>query len=151
MRPNPRNFPDSVFCVSWTKKVRQCISFGRVEYETARYRTPRIFPSESRQYLFRTCPTFAYFHFVRNFLGFAARTPSWKFRGFGPTTPSWTNSAGLGVEPRKEGYPMLDEDIARLSPFGHEHINMLGRYSFAVHDAVARSELRPLRILSQNP
>jgi len=46
---------------------------------------------------------------------------------------------------RKEGYPVLDEDVARLSPFGHEYINMLGRYSFAVHDSVARGELRPLR------
>jgi hypothetical protein len=34
---------------------------------------------------------------------------------------------------------------SRLSPFGHEHINMLGRYSFAVPDAVTRGELRPLR------
>lgn len=31
-----------------------------------------------------------------------------------------------------EGYAVRDEDAARLSPFGHEHINMLGRYSFAV-------------------
>lgn len=46
---------------------------------------------------------------------------------------------------RKEGYPVLDEDVARLSPFGHGHINMLGRYSFAVDDSVARGELRPLR------
>jgi TnpA family transposase len=29
---------------------------------------------------------------------------------------------------RKEGFPVLDEDVARLSPLGHEHINMLGRY-----------------------
>jgi hypothetical protein len=46
---------------------------------------------------------------------------------------------------RSEGYPVLPEDEARLSPFGHEHINMLGRYSFAVPEAVARGELRPLR------
>lgn len=52
---------------------------------------------------------------------------------------------------RKEGYPVLDEDAIRLSPFGHEHINMLGRYSFAVHDSVARGELRPLRTPSENP
>jgi hypothetical protein len=36
-------------------------------------------------------------------------------------------------------------------PFGHEHINMLGRYSFAVDDAVARGELRPLPGTSENP
>lgn len=52
---------------------------------------------------------------------------------------------------RKEGYPVLDEDVARLSPFGHKHINMLGRYSFAVHDSVARGELRPLRNTFENP
>ena len=47
---------------------------------------------------------------------------------------------------RKEGYPVRDEDVARLSPFVHErHINLLGRYSFAVPEAVARGELRPLR------
>lgn len=46
---------------------------------------------------------------------------------------------------RREGYPVQPEDEARLAPFGHEHINMLGRYSFAVPDAVTRGELRPLR------
>lgn len=44
---------------------------------------------------------------------------------------------------RNEGYPVRPEDEARLSAFGHEHINMLGRYSFSVPDAVARGELRP--------
>jgi len=47
---------------------------------------------------------------------------------------------------RQEGYPVRDEDVARLSPFVHErHINLLGRYSFAVPEAVTRGELRPLR------
>jgi len=42
--------------------------------------------------------------------------------------------------------PLRDEDVARLSPFVHErHINLLGRYSFAVPEAVTRGELRPLR------
>lgn len=45
---------------------------------------------------------------------------------------------------RREGFPVRVEDEARLSPFGHEHINMLGRYSFSVPEAVARGELRPL-------
>ena len=45
---------------------------------------------------------------------------------------------------RHEGYPIQSVDEARLSPFGHEHINMLGRYSFSVPEAVARGELRPL-------
>ncbi len=47
---------------------------------------------------------------------------------------------------RKDGFPVRDEDVARLSPLIHEgHINMLGRYSFAVPEAVARGELRPFR------
>ena len=44
-----------------------------------------------------------------------------------------------------ESYTVKDEDVARLSPLLHEHINMLGRYSFSVPDAVANGELRPLR------
>ncbi len=50
---------------------------------------------------------------------------------------------------RAEGYDVRPEDAARLSPFGHEHINMLGRYSFAVPDTVARGELRPLRTATE--
>jgi TnpA family transposase len=45
---------------------------------------------------------------------------------------------------RSEGCPVRLEDEARLSPFGHQHINMLGRYSFSVPEVVARGELRPL-------
>ena len=46
---------------------------------------------------------------------------------------------------RADGDTVKDEDVARLSPLLHEHINMLGRYSFSVPDAVAKGELRPLR------
>jgi hypothetical protein len=35
--------------------------------------------------------------------------------------------------------------VARLSALIYENINMLGRYSFAVPEAVRRGELRPLR------
>jgi hypothetical protein len=31
-----------------------------------------------------------------------------------------------------------DEDVARLSPLGHEYINMLGRYTFSLPDKIAR-------------
>nr|WP_312844852.1 Tn3 family transposase [Pseudomonas aeruginosa] len=50
-----------------------------------------------------------------------------------------------GTDHGQSGYPVLEEDMARLSPLIHEHINMLGRYSFAVPEEVARGELRPLR------
>jgi len=46
---------------------------------------------------------------------------------------------------RAEGFDVRDEDVARLSPLGHEHINMLGRYAFILLEQVARGELRPLR------
>jgi TnpA family transposase len=46
---------------------------------------------------------------------------------------------------RAEGYDAKPEDVARLSPLGHKHINMLGRYTFTLPDMVARGELRPLR------
>jgi hypothetical protein len=37
---------------------------------------------------------------------------------------------------RQEGYPVRDEDVTRWFPFDHkQHINLLGRYFFAVHEA----------------
>lgn len=45
---------------------------------------------------------------------------------------------------RREGFLVRDEDVARLSPLGYGHINMLGRYSFAIPDTVKNGELRPL-------
>jgi TnpA family transposase len=44
-----------------------------------------------------------------------------------------------------EGVDMRAEDLARLSPLGFDHINMLGRYAFILPDLIARGELRPLR------
>lgn len=46
---------------------------------------------------------------------------------------------------RAEGFDVRDEDVARLSPLGFDHINMLGRYAFILPDLIARGELRPLR------
>jgi len=46
---------------------------------------------------------------------------------------------------RQEGFPVYDEDVARLSAYGYGHINMLGRYSFAMPEEVKRGELRSLR------
>ena len=40
---------------------------------------------------------------------------------------------------------MLGGDARHLSPLLHEHINMLGRYSVSMRDAVAKGELRPFR------
>ncbi len=46
---------------------------------------------------------------------------------------------------RAEGFPVCDEDVARLTPLGHEHINMLGRDAFTLPEPVARGEMHPLR------
>jgi len=45
---------------------------------------------------------------------------------------------------RQQGYSVRDEDVARLSPLIYEHINMLGRYLFAIPEAVLRGEQRDL-------
>jgi hypothetical protein len=46
---------------------------------------------------------------------------------------------------RGEAHPVLDEEIPRLNPYVHDHINMLGRYSFPIPESVSRGELRPRR------
>jgi TnpA family transposase len=52
---------------------------------------------------------------------------------------------------RAEGFGVRDEDVARLSPLVHEHINMLGRYAFILPEPLARGELRPLRRVAGCP
>ena len=44
---------------------------------------------------------------------------------------------------RADGFDVRDEDVARLSPFVRQHINMLGRYSFKLPDLPGG--MRPLR------
>ena len=46
---------------------------------------------------------------------------------------------------RAEGYPVQDEDLVHLSPARFEHINRLGKYSFADQQALLNNGLRPLR------
>jgi len=46
---------------------------------------------------------------------------------------------------RAEGCPVRNEDVSRLSPLIHPHINMMGRYSFSLPEIVIKGELRPLR------
>ena len=43
---------------------------------------------------------------------------------------------------RGQGHPVADEDVARLSPLAHAHVNVLGRYTFATPSGTG---LRPLR------
>jgi TnpA family transposase len=51
------------------------------------------------------------------------------------------------AEVRRRGLDVRREDVARLSPLGFEHINFLGRYSFALAERIRRRELLPLRML----
>jgi len=43
------------------------------------------------------------------------------------------------------GFDVPAEDMARLSPLGFDHINVLCRYAFIQRDQIACGELRPLR------
>ena len=45
----------------------------------------------------------------------------------------------------RQGQSVNQEDVARLSPLGHAHINMLGRYQFSLPPAVIAGKMRPLR------
>ncbi|TDD14893.1 Tn3 family transposase [Nonomuraea diastatica] len=45
---------------------------------------------------------------------------------------------------RAVGYPLLPEDVARLSPFVRKHINVIGTYSFTAPD-LGPSGVRDLR------
>ena len=50
---------------------------------------------------------------------------------------------------REQGETVNDEDIARLSPLCHRHINMLGHYSFTLEELVMKGHLRPLKEASE--
>ena len=46
---------------------------------------------------------------------------------------------------RRSGHPVMEADVARLTPLLHEHVNMLGKYDFTLSDEVAQGKLRRLR------
>lgn len=50
---------------------------------------------------------------------------------------------------KQNGLPILDNDIAGLWPLRHEHINVLGHYSFTLADAILAGEHRPLNQLDK--
>lgn len=50
---------------------------------------------------------------------------------------------------RAGGLIVNDEDVARLSPLGNAHINMLGHYFFELPQEIQRGEMRPLRNLAE--
>ena len=46
-----------------------------------------------------------------------------------------------------QSFDVRDEDVERLSPLVHGHVNMLGHYSFTLEENVKKGELRPLNLL----
>jgi len=57
------------------------------------------------------------------------------------------NTRYLGVtleHLRAEGAAINPQDVARLSPLGYDHSNLLGRYTFALAAPLTRGALRPL-------
>jgi hypothetical protein len=46
---------------------------------------------------------------------------------------------------RAQGITVNDEDVGRLSPLGSTQFNFLGRYHFALPEAIAHGGFRPLR------
>ena len=51
---------------------------------------------------------------------------------------------------QSQGNELNPEDMARLSPLIHDHINFLGRYNFGVDNAIMGGDLRPLHLNSLN-
>jgi hypothetical protein len=45
----------------------------------------------------------------------------------------------------RQGKPIVPADLERLSPLGFAHINLVGRYTFALAAPVAQGALRPFR------
>ena len=52
-------------------------------------------------------------------------------------------------EMRQRGMTILPEDVARLSPIGHEHVNVYGKYSFQLSESIQQGAFHPLRELEE--
>ena len=50
---------------------------------------------------------------------------------------------------RESGYPVRDEDVARLHPYWYAHVNVHGHYAFAAPNLAAGIGRRPLRDADQ--
>ncbi len=51
---------------------------------------------------------------------------------------------------RSTGHPVLDTYVGRLTPLGHAHLTMLGRYTFALRAPIVPGEWHPLQHTSRN-
>ena len=50
---------------------------------------------------------------------------------------------------RQRGMTIFSEDVARLSPIGHEHVNVYGKYSFTLAESIQQGAFHPLRELEE--
>lgn len=51
---------------------------------------------------------------------------------------------------RQRGMTVLPEDVARLSPIGHERVNVYGKYSFSLAEPVQQGNFHPLREIDED-
>jgi hypothetical protein len=74
----------------------------------------------------------------------ARPAPPLAFTRLAPDT-TWNSRYldAIVTELRRSGIPVDDADVARLSPLGRAHLNVLGRYSFTASQPP--TGLRPLR------
>jgi hypothetical protein len=45
---------------------------------------------------------------------------------------------------------VLPEDVARLSPIGHEHVNVYGKYSFTLAEPIQQGDFHHLREVDED-
>jgi hypothetical protein len=50
---------------------------------------------------------------------------------------------------RQRGMAVLPDDVARLSPIGHEHVNVYGKYSFTLTETIQQGGFYPLREIDE--
>jgi hypothetical protein len=51
---------------------------------------------------------------------------------------------------RQRGMTIEPSDVTRLSPIGHEHVNVYGKYSFTLAEPVRQGAFHPLRELDES-
>jgi hypothetical protein len=51
---------------------------------------------------------------------------------------------------RQRGMTVLSEDVARLSPIGHEHVNVYGKYSYTLAEPIQQGDFHPLREVDED-
>lgn len=60
-------------------------------------------------------------------------------------TTSYMDLALLRLREYPDRHEIREEDVVRLSPLGHNHVNFLGRYHFGLPDELEGGGVRPLR------